>query len=386
VTTPKTHGIIAEFDSVDAIIAAANQVREAGYTKWDCHTPFPVHGLDDAMAIKQTKLPWLVLVMGISGCLGGMFLQWWTNAYDYVYIISGKPAWSLPANIPVMFEMTILFSALTAFFSMWIINNLPKWYNPLFHAASFTKVTDDRFVLAIESRDPLYGEATRGLLQSAGALAMEEVNPPEDDGLMPSKLKGWLGVVFSLMLLPPVMIASSMYSNSSEPRVHLVPDMDSQMSFGEQEASSFFADGRSMRAPIAGTYAQEDDHLLGENPGYYTGKEDGAYLTALPVEVTQELMARGQERFGIYCGVCHGMGGKGDGAVSRRAQKLEMATWVQPADLHTDLVKVQPPGQIFETMTNGIRTMPGYARQIPVQDRWAIVLYLQALQRASAGE
>ncbi|MBL4701909.1 MAG: DUF3341 domain-containing protein [Phycisphaeraceae bacterium] len=96
--------VVAEFDSVDSIMAAANKVREAGYSKWDVHSPFPIHGMDDAIGIKPTILPWIVLGGGITGCIGGLFIAWYSNAFEYPFLISGKPQFSLPANIPVILK------------------------------------------------------------------------------------------------------------------------------------------------------------------------------------------------------------------------------------------------------------------------------------------
>src|SRR5690348_11259270 len=113
VETPELVGVLAEFDSVDKVTRAAQMVRRAGFTRWDVHSPFPIHGIDYAMGIKPTILPWIVLCMGLCGLTGGLLLQWYANAYAYEFVISGKPMWSLPANIPVAFECTILFSAYT---------------------------------------------------------------------------------------------------------------------------------------------------------------------------------------------------------------------------------------------------------------------------------
>ena len=371
------HGILAEFDTVDGILHAAEKVKQEGYRKWDCHAPFPVHGLDGAMGIRQTRLPWLVLVMGFAGCSGGILLQWWTNAHDYVYRISGKPDWSLPANIPVAFEMTILFAALTAFFSMWILNGFPRWYSPLFRAKCFTRATDDRFVLAIDARDDLFGEETRKLLESLSPSTIEMIEAPIEDGKIPLKLKGILGIALTLLLLPPAMIANARFTKSTQPRVHIVPNMDTQVTHRGQEASDFFADGQAMRLPISGTYAQEDDRLIGEQVGFWTGKENGAYLSSIPMDVTPEFEDRGRARFGIYCSACHAVNGSGQGTVHLRAQELLSKTWVGPTDLRTDAIKQQAPGQLFESISNGIRNMPSYSSQIPAADRWAIVQYLK---------
>lgn len=174
-------GLVAEFSTPDQLIEAAARVREAGYKKWDCHTPFPVHGLDGAMGIRPTKLPWFVLVAGLAGCTGGILMQWWMNAIDYPIIISGKPHWSLPANIPVAFEMTILFAALTAFGLMMVFNGLPQWSHPLLRTERFRRATNDRFFLSIEAADPRFdAEKTETLLRDAGSQNVEWVRGIED--------------------------------------------------------------------------------------------------------------------------------------------------------------------------------------------------------------
>ncbi|RLE27284.1 MAG: DUF3341 domain-containing protein, partial [Acidobacteria bacterium] len=129
-TTSNNFGYLVEFDNVDDLIAGAERVRDAGYTRWDAHTPFVVHGLDRAMGIKPTRLPFLVLGGGAVGLAGGVGLQWWTNAVNYPFLISGKPLFSLPANIPVAFETTILVAAIMALVGMLGLNRLPQLYHP----------------------------------------------------------------------------------------------------------------------------------------------------------------------------------------------------------------------------------------------------------------
>ncbi|HUU82644.1 MAG TPA: DUF3341 domain-containing protein [Phycisphaerae bacterium] len=169
-------GCLVEFETVEELLAGAEKVRDAGYTKWDCHTPFPVHGLNDAMGIRPTRLPWLVFGAGVTGAAVGLALQYWTNAVDYPLVISGKPLFSLPANIPVIFELTILFAAITAFVGMLALNNLPQWYHALFHQPRFRRVTADRFMISVEARDPKFDPAeTRALLESLGGSDVELV-------------------------------------------------------------------------------------------------------------------------------------------------------------------------------------------------------------------
>ncbi|XAM01342.1 DUF3341 domain-containing protein [Phycisphaeraceae bacterium D3-23] len=162
----KVFGLIGEFDNVADIIGAANTAREAGYKKMDVHSPFPIHGIDDAIGIKQTVLPWIVLFMGLSGMTTGLILTTYTmadwlpqpgiapeNFEGYRYLISGKPLVSLAAFIPVIFELTIMFSAYTAVFAMFLLNKLPLMSNPLLKSERFRRATDDRFFLAIDARD-----------------------------------------------------------------------------------------------------------------------------------------------------------------------------------------------------------------------------------------
>jgi hypothetical protein len=153
---PGPWGLLAEFSSPDDLVRAAARIRDAGYTKWDAHTPFPVHGLDGAMGIRTTRLPYLVLAAGITGTASGLLMQWWMNAIDYPIIISGKPFNSLPADIPVTFELTVLLASLTAFIGMLIANALPRFHHPLFGNARFRKATTDAFFLAIEAADPRF--------------------------------------------------------------------------------------------------------------------------------------------------------------------------------------------------------------------------------------
>jgi hypothetical protein len=173
---PTLYGYIVSFDKVDELLLGARAVRDAGYTKWDAHTPFVIHGLDAAMGIKKTILPYLVFLGGLTGTCAGILLQWWTNAVDYPFLISGKPYFSLPANIPVAFETTILFAAITTLVGMLALNGLPQLHHPLFTSRAFKRVTDDRFFISIEATDPLFDRATtRELLESVSGVQVEEI-------------------------------------------------------------------------------------------------------------------------------------------------------------------------------------------------------------------
>src|SRR5688500_4287220 len=168
------YGVLAEFDTPGELIEAARKVRDAGYTEFDCFSPFPVHGIDEAMGIKRTILPLLIFGGGFAGTLGGLFLQWWMNAYNWPWNVSGKPSWSIPANVPIAFETTILASVFPAFFGMWILNKLPQVWHPFVRLERFGRVSDDAFLLGIQASDKRFDSvATPQLLKDAGAIAVE---------------------------------------------------------------------------------------------------------------------------------------------------------------------------------------------------------------------
>ena len=149
-------------------------MRDAGYKNWDCITPFPVHGLDKAMGLRRSRLPWIVLVMALAGAALGFGLQWWVHASAYPLVISGKPFFSWPAMVPIIFEVAVLFGALGAVFGMLGLNRLPMHHHPLFKSRVFERVTDDAFFISIESWDPRFDPSATGkLLESLGARSVE---------------------------------------------------------------------------------------------------------------------------------------------------------------------------------------------------------------------
>ena len=382
-------GLLAEFDSPELLKTAAARVRDEGFTRWDVHSPFPVHGIERAMGIRPTVLPWLVLGAGITGGLLALLMQWYLNATGhpfiirgYPHIISGKPLFSLPANIPVTFEVIVLFSALAAFGGALVLNRLPQFCHPVFSSGRFGRVTTDRFFISIEAADAKFDEAaTRALLESAGATAIEVCREDAEGRKFPRAMPWIAAIAVSLALLPPLLIAWYRSVPKSSPRIHIIQDMDFQPKYKTQAASPLFADRRTMRPPVPGTIAagglEDDDH-------FFRGKVGQQWATVFPerTPVTAELMQRGRERFGVYCTPCHGLAGDGRGIVSVRALAREEPLWVPPSPLDKESVRQQPVGEIFNTISNGVRKMPAYGPQIPVEDRWAIVLYVRALQRS----
>jgi molybdopterin-containing oxidoreductase family membrane subunit len=167
-------GAVAEFADPETFRIACGRVREEGYRDFDAYSPFPVHGLDRAMGIRRSRLPLLVFGGGLSGAALGLALQWFTNAVDYPFIISGKPLFGLPAAIPVSFELTILFAAFGAFFGMLAANRLPRFWHPSFLSERFRRVTKDRFFVGIDAADPRFSaERTGPFLASLSPLSVE---------------------------------------------------------------------------------------------------------------------------------------------------------------------------------------------------------------------
>jgi len=373
-------GLLAEFDGPEPLRLAAERVRDLGYVHWDVYSPYPVHGIERAMGIRPTVLPWLVLLFGVAGCAAAILMQWWMNARDYPVLVSGKPLWSLPANIPIAFELVILFAAAAAFIGVLGLNRLPQFWHPVFSSPRFRRATTDGFFLGIEAQDPRFHEtSTRELLESLGATTVETCFAPATRPGLPAWVR-WAGVIGVLVaLVPPLWIARARAIRADRPRVHPIQDMDFQPRYVAQGPGPLFADGRAMRPPVPGTIPRSQppaDSLL------ETGLDNGKPITHFPLPVSQALMVRGKERYEIYCAVCHGVAGDGRGPVAIRALERAEPGWVAPRSLHVDAVRQQPVGQLFQTITRGLNTMPSYAAQLTPEDRWAVVLYIRALQRS----
>jgi mono/diheme cytochrome c family protein len=155
--------------------------------------------------------------------------------------------------------------------------------------------------------------------------------------------------------------------------------MDNQPKYKAQSRNPMFADRRAMRPPVVGSVARGT--ILGD-PALTSGKIGEDWVEVIPVTVDSDLLERGRERYDIYCSPCHGLVGFGDGMVAKRADELLEGTWTPPTSFHSELLRERQVGHLFNTISNGIRNMPAYGPQIPVEDRWAIVAYVRALQRS----
>jgi hypothetical protein len=173
---PTIYGLMAEFDGPEALLEAAQRSFAEGYRRMDAYSPFPIDGLAEAIGFHKTRLPLLVLIGGIVGCVGGFYLQYWVSVIDYPLNIGGRPLNSWPMFIPVTFELTILVAGLTAVLGLLALNGLPMPYHPVFNVERFQLATRNRFFLCIESVDARFDQAaTRRFLESCGPQGVYEV-------------------------------------------------------------------------------------------------------------------------------------------------------------------------------------------------------------------
>jgi hypothetical protein len=163
------YGIVAEFDETPKVFKAAQHVRDAGYTRWDVHSPFPIHDMEEAMGIKGTKLPLMAGAAAIAGVATAAALQWGTSFVLYPTVVQGKPFEAWQPFVPIMFELGVLFTAFMCIFGMLALNGLPRWHHPLFSHDRFMRVGNDRFFIVIEATDPDFDPAkVKKLLEDAG--------------------------------------------------------------------------------------------------------------------------------------------------------------------------------------------------------------------------
>jgi hypothetical protein len=158
--------LLAEFDTADDIIHAAEQVRDEGYEKWDVHSPYPVHGMDAAMGLSDSRLGWIVLVCGLTGLSCAVLMMQWMNGYDYPLVIGGKPPDAFASMVPIMFELTVLLSAFGATFGMLGLNEIPRHHHPVFYSQRFESCSNDKFFISIEAEDKKFDASrTRSFLE-----------------------------------------------------------------------------------------------------------------------------------------------------------------------------------------------------------------------------
>ncbi|MEJ5170219.1 MAG: DUF3341 domain-containing protein [Fimbriimonadales bacterium] len=177
---PKVYGYIAEFEEAEQLVSAARKVADAGYRDFDAFSPFPIHGLPEAMRFKDARVPWIIFFCGLIGAVVGYGLQYYVTVFDYPMNVGGRPNHSWVQYIPITFECTVLFAALGAVVGMFGLNGLPRPYHPVFEAKNFERASEDRFFLVIEATDGKFdAEGTRRFLESLGPVEVNLVEAEE---------------------------------------------------------------------------------------------------------------------------------------------------------------------------------------------------------------
>lgn len=362
----KIFAATALFNSPDSIISAAKSVSSAGFTKWDVNTPYPVHGMDGAMGMKPSKLGIVTLICGLSGTALALLLMWWTMSVDYPLVIGGKPFFSLPAFIPVTFEVTVVLATVSTAVAMFaIFFALPRNAYPLHDTDYMRKVSRDHFGVMIASADPKFDEiGTAEFLKKLNPVSFEFVYYPEKETYPIFQPK-------FLMFLAVVAIVVSAGTYLLLNKLMYVTPFDWMMEQDKiipQSGSELFVDGRGMRLPVEGTVAR------GFIPYPFMGQANPENVLENPLLPTEENLKLGQKKFLTYCSPCHGNFGDGDSRLRGQFQN--------PPTLHSERARDFSDGMIYHIITNGQNIMPSYAAQITREERWAIVNYIRALQRA----
>ena len=365
-TEKKIFGVTALFNDPNKVIAAARKITASGFTKWDVNSPYPIHGIDKAMKIKPSKLGIVTLVFGLSGVVLALALIWWTMTIDYPMVIGGKPYFSLPAFIPVTFEVTVILATLSTVIAMFaFFFGLPRNSHALHDTEYMKKISKDHYGIVIEADDPKFNQReTLEILKGLNPLSTELIYYPEKEGypIFEPRFLGFLAGVIVVVSLGTYLTLNKLMF------IEPFDWMDKQAKIIPQSSSEFFADGRGMRLPVKGTVAK------GFIPYPYEGQTNPTEVLSNPVFPTKENLALGQRKFITYCSPCHGNFGDGD---SRLAGQFP-----NPPTLHSDRARNFPDGMIYHIITVGQNVMPSYASQVTRQERWAIINYIRALQRA----
>lgn len=362
----KIFGITALFKTPDEIISAAKKTADAGYTKFDINTPYPVHGMDGAMRLKPSRLGFVTLVFGLTGATVALLFMYWTMSVDYPMVIGGKPFFALPAFIPVTFEVTVLLATVMTVISMLaIFFGLPRNDHPLHDTKYMKFVSKDHYGLVIESDDPMFDEAkVKNFISELNPESTEVIYYPISEGYEIFQPK------FLMFLLVTVIVVSGGTYFLLNKLMYMTPFdwMMNQDKLTPQKTSELFSDGYGMRKPVEGTIAK------GFIPYPYKGIDNPKEVLLNPFFPTKENIELGKKKYLTYCSPCHGDFGDGDSRL--RGQ------FPNPPTLHSTRAKEFSDGMIYHIITNGQNIMPSYESQVTRDERWAIVNYIRVLQRA----
>ena len=362
----KIYGVAALFSKPDDIIKAASKVAEEGYSKWDVNTPYPLHGMDNAMKLKPSKLGFITLLCGLSGTAIALMLTYFTNSIDYPLVIGGKPFFSLPAYIPVTFELTVLLATVSTVIAMLTFYFKFPSNNHVLHDTQYmSKVSCDRFGIVIEANDPKFEQSkVEELLRSFGPESVETIYHKEE-----VKYPIFEPKFITFLILVAILVSAGTYITLNK-LMFMVPFnwMMNQDKIIPQSRTELFEDERGMRSPVEGTVAR------GFIPYPYMGIDEPQEYLSNPLLPSIENLKLGKKKYLTYCSPCHGNFGDGDSRL--------IGQFPNPPSLHSQRIRSYEDGRFYHVMTNGKNIMPSYAAQISREERWAIVNYIRVLLKA----
>jgi len=366
----KLFSYTALFKTPDEIIHAAKTVAEAGYTKFDVNTPYPVHGMDDAMKLPPSKLGFVTLGAGLSGTILALLMMGWMMGIDYPIIIGGKPFFPLPAFIPITFEITVLLATLTTVGALlFFFFKLPNNKHPLHDTDYMKNVSSDKYGIYIEAEDPKFNaEEIKALFAKLNAGSIEPVYFDEEEINFKAVVadKRFLAVLAAVAVF--VSISAYLHLNKL---LYVIPFswMSDQEKLVVQETAPQFENNSSMQEPVKGTVAR------GFIPYPYKDKpEEAGKLLVNPLIPNEENLAVGEEKYNVFCSPCHGYLGAGDSRLNEQ--------FPNPPSLHSEKLRNWTDGRIYHVIAEGQNIMPAYRYQLNRQERWAVVNYIRVLQRS----
>lgn len=321
------------------------------------------------MKLKPSKLAYFSLVFGLTGTFSALALMYWTSSIDYPVIIGGKPFFSFPAYVPIMFELTVLLAAvMTVVTLISIFFKFPNISHPLHDTQYMKAVSSDRYGICIEPDENHTIEEIELFLKSLGAKDITKIYYDDEELKYKNVI---LQPKFLLFLALIAVIVSGATYFSLNKLMFMQPFnwMREQAKVIPQESSAFFTDGFGMRMPVEGTVARENLPYLFKNQP----EEAGKFLIN-PLEANEENLNLGKKKYDIYCSPCHGYFGEGDSRL--RGQ------FPNPPSIHSEKVRNWSDGRIFHVVTEGQNIMPSYSTQLTNNERWATILYLRVLQRS----
>ncbi len=361
-------GVLGLFPSAEALLEAIPKVKKMGFAKLEAYTPYPVHGLDEALDLPKSKLGVLVFIMASIGAISAFAFEWWTSTASYPLLTAGKPSNGWPAWIPVTVEGTILVGTFTAALAMlFVFNRLPFFGNPVLNSNASDSITRDKFALVLM---PVDGEldtaAAIAALKSVGGDAIEVVPVPR---YKKAGVAWWAKTVAGIAVACVVAGFGTAWVVKTYPTVKPMVEMENQPRLDAEAPDTFFSSGRGMQLPPDGTVPRGFMPILATTP------EQGGNDLVDPLPVTAQALERGRNMFDIHCAVCHDKLGTGK-------TWLDSTYVVQPANLQSSTLRDASDGFLYWVVSNGFGTMPGYAADISQYDRWAIVRYIRSLQRS----